>query len=148
MASLRGREYGQPVTKQTIGGGTEAGLDPVRGAKVAGQLRKLGVKGILITAAERGYIVDLTCAMPKCLCPDALGGRAYFEEKTPSLPDWMPTADHFPKLKEEGGQRTLDNIRLAHRLCNRIDYSRRIGRPHEKDLRRVEEARARAEGRL
>jgi len=56
----------------------------------------------------------------------------------------MPTADHFPVLKEEGGHRTVENVRLAHRLCNPIDYSKRIGRPYAKDLARVEAARARA----
>jgi len=82
--------------------------------------------------------------MPECLYPTELGGRAYFEEVPQELPDWMPTADHFPVLKEEGGQRTVGNVRLAHRLCNRIDYSKRIGRPYAKDPARVEAARARA----
>ncbi len=79
--------------------------------------------------------------MPECLCPEELGGREFFEEVTRALSDWMPTADHFPVLREEGGRRTVDNVRLAHRLCNRIDYSKRIGRPHAKDLARGEAAR-------
>jgi hypothetical protein len=65
----------------------------------------------------------------------------YFQEVRPDLPDWMPTADHFPVLKEQGGHRTVHNVRLAHRLCNRVDYSKRIGRPYASDLARVEAAR-------
>jgi hypothetical protein len=38
-------------------------LDPERGGSVAAQLRGLGVRGVLITAAQRGYIVDLACAV-------------------------------------------------------------------------------------
>jgi hypothetical protein len=40
---------------------------------VAKRLRELGVKGILITAAERGYITEVRCGMPTSLlspvCP-------------------------------------------------------------------------------
>lgn len=105
---------------------------------VAEQLRELGVKGILLKAAEQGKITELACQMPDCLCPR---GRSYFQPVTPELLDWIPTNDHYPKLRHEGGKETTDNTRLAHRLCNRIDYSRSIGRPHEKDLQRVEKER-------
>lgn len=117
--------------------------EPARGAVVAAALRCLGVRGILFTASKLGYITELSCAMPTCLCPEELGGRKYFAPVTRVLPDWMPTADHI-HLKAEGGQRTVDNVRLAHRLCNRIDYSRRIGRSDVRDLARVEAARAKA----
>jgi endonuclease/exonuclease/phosphatase family metal-dependent hydrolase len=99
------------------------------------------VRGILVLSAERGYITQLECQVDECHCPNELGGRTYFATASPELPDWMPTADHFPLLKSEGGHRTFDNIRLAHRLCNRVDYSKRIGRPYERDLARVEAAR-------
>jgi hypothetical protein len=78
-------------------------------------LRGFGVKGILIKAAEQGYITQLECKMPKCFCPEELGGASYFE----------PVTD-------------------AHRLCNRIDYSIQVGSPHAKDLERVRKAREEA----
>jgi exonuclease III len=119
-------------------------LDPTMGKAVAAKLGGMGVQGILVTAAEKGYITELDCAMPECLCPNELGGRSYFEPKSLGLSDWMPTADHFPKLKMDGGHRTVDNVRLAHRLCNRVDYSKLVGRSYSKDRARVEEARREA----
>lgn len=117
--------------------------DPERSRVVAEQLKNLGVKGILITAAEQGRITELACQMPECLCPEECGGRGYFEPVTTELTDWSPTHEHFPRSKAKGGHRTVDNTLLAHRLCNRIDYSRSIDRPHQKDLDRVEAARKR-----
>ena len=128
---------------------------PSMSPTVAERLRELGVRGVLISAAEQGAIADLVCAMPECLCPEELGGRGYFEPKTQVLSvtsrqvvydaeDWMPTSDHYPVLKKDGGHRTVANVRLAHRLCNRVDYSKAIGRPFEKDLARVEAARREA----
>jgi hypothetical protein len=101
----------------------------------------LGVKGILIKAAELGYITQVTCRMPECFCPEELGGACYFEPVTDELSDWMPTHEHFPRSKREGGHRSLDNAVLAHRLCNRIDYSISAGRPYARDLERVRKAR-------
>jgi hypothetical protein len=49
------------------------------------------VKGILIKAAEQGYITQLACKMPECFCPEELGGACYFEPVTAELSDWMPT---------------------------------------------------------
>jgi hypothetical protein len=43
--------------------------DPERGGAVAAELKNLGVKGILIKAAEQGYITELACKMPQCFCP-------------------------------------------------------------------------------
>jgi acyl dehydratase len=119
------------------------------GPTVAEQLKELGVKGILITAAEQGYITELACGMPECLCPEELGGRSYFQPAlNPPLP-WGPTHEHFPRPKRQGGRRDLDNSVLAHTLCNRVDYSKEIGRPHDKDLATVEAARQlAASGRL
>jgi len=53
----------------------------------------------------------------------------------------MPTADHFPRLRKDGGHLDVDNVRLAHRLCNRVDYSKAIGRSYSRDLARVDSAR-------
>ena len=60
--------------------------------------------------------------MPQCYC---FRGRRYFEPGA-SGSDWSPTADHYPRLKAHGGHLTPDNVRLAHRLCNRRDYSWRV----------------------
>ena len=76
-----------------------------------------------------------------CRSGPGTSGRSYFEQATRDLSDWMPTNDHHPVLKCDGGRETVDNSRLAHRLCNRVDYSKRIGRSFAKDLARVEAAR-------
>ena len=106
----------------------------------------MGVKGTLIKAAELGYITEVMCGMPKCLCPEELGGARHFEPVTAELSDWMPTHEHFPRSKREGGHRSLDNAVLAHRLCNRIDYSIFAGRSYARDLERVRKAREAAAG--
>jgi hypothetical protein len=119
-------------------------LDSERGRAVAADLRRLGAKKILIRAAEQGYITELACKMPTCYCPDELGGATYFEPATIELSDWMPTHEHFPISKQDGGKETVDNAILAHRLCNRIDYSVRADRSHTRDLERIRKARAEA----
>jgi hypothetical protein len=115
--------------------------DPERGRATAAKLKALGVKGILIKAAEQGYITQLACKMPECFCPEELGGACYFEPVTAELSDWMPTHEHFPLSKREGGKVAVDNAILAHRLCNRIDYSISVGRSHASDLKRIKTAR-------
>jgi DNA-binding transcriptional MerR regulator len=35
----------------------------------------------------------------------------------------LPTADHYPRLKGARRPPHPDNVRLAHRLCNRRDYT-------------------------
>ena len=119
--------------------------DPERGRAAAAKLKALGVKGILIKAAEQGYITQLACKMPECFCPEELGGACYFEPVTNEWSDWrsdwMPTLEHFPVSKKEGGKAAVDNAILAHRLCNRIDYSLRVGRSHARDLERIRKAR-------
>ncbi len=74
--------------------------------------------------------------------------RAYFEPVTNDYSDWrsdwMPTLEHFPLSKREGGKAAVDNAILAHRLCNRIDYSIRVGRSHARDLERIRKAREEA----
>ncbi len=118
--------------------------DPERGRAAAAKLKALGVKGILIKAAEQGYITQLVCKMPECFCPEELGGACYFEPVTAELSDWMPTLEHFPLSKEEGGKKAVDNAILAHRLCNRIDYSISVGRSYASDLKRKARARSAA----
>lgn len=120
--------------------------DPARGAEAARTLKSYGAKRILIKAAELGYITEVMCGMPKCYCPQELGGPRHFEPVTAELSDWMPTLEHFPISKRDGGRESVDNAVLAHRLCNRIDYSISAGRSHKKDLERIRKAREAATG--
>ena len=85
------------------------------------QLEALGVpKGdILWRAARYGQLIDVRCEMPQCYCSR---GPRYFEPRS-SGAKWMPTADHYPKLKMHGGRLALDNVRLAHRVCNQRDHT-------------------------
>jgi hypothetical protein len=119
--------------------------DPERGRAAAVKLRALGAKRILIKAAEQGYITQVACKMPECFCPEELGGAGYFEPVSNKWSDWksdwMPTVEHFPVYKKDGGKETVDNVILAHRLCNRLDHSLRVGRPHARDLERIRKAR-------
>lgn len=101
------------------------------------------MRGILITAAEAGYITELRCAMPACHCPAELGGEAYFVSVPQALPEWMPTVDHI-QPKSQKGILTFGNVRLAHRLCNRMHYATTENRSIEKDLEKVEAARREA----
>ena len=96
--------------------------DPERGRAVAAELKALGVKKReLIRAAEQGYITELACRMPKCFCPEELGGASYFAQVTNDWSDWrsdwMPTLEHFPVYKKDGGTAAVENAILAHRLC-------------------------------
>jgi hypothetical protein len=86
-------------------------------------LKALSVRGILMQMAQRGQIVELRCEMPKCYCPK---GRKHFDKKSSSMTDWAPNADHYPRLKADGGHLETANVRLAHVLCNRMDYGWRI----------------------
>ncbi len=79
--------------------------------------------------------------MPTCYCPEELGGNSYFEPISVPLSDWSPTMDHV-ELKSQGGTRQIETSRLAHRLCNRVDYSVKVGRSLERDLVRAEADRA------
>ena len=99
----------------------QSGIPPapaVAGASVSETLETLGVRGILQQLARDGQLVDLRCEMPQCYC---FRGRGHFDPRGPSS-DWEPTADHYPRLKMHHGHLTADNVRLAHRLCNRRDY--------------------------
>lgn len=105
---------------------TKRPLDTVRGAEAARELKELRAKRILIRAAELGYITEVRCGMPECFCPEELGGPRHFEPVSAELSDWSPTHEYFPIPKREGGKATPDNTILAHRLCNRIDYSKAV----------------------
>src|SRR5881392_1260393 len=96
--------------------------DPERGRAVAAELKARGVKGILIKAAEQGYITELACKMPTCFCPEELGGAGYFAPRTNQWNDWEATFEHYPIAKLDGGRRAVDNAVLAHRLCNKLDH--------------------------
>jgi len=80
-------------------------LDPEEGREVAAQLRKLGVRGILITAAELGHSSELSCTMPTCRCPEELGGKGHFVNVPEALPEWIhyrrphPTQKPMPHSK-------------------------------------------------
>lgn len=91
--------------------GTESALQRLEG---------LGVHGILRQLARHGQIIDVRCEMPQCYCPR---GRRYFDARSGRASDWEPTADHYPRLKAHGGHLTADNVRLAHRVCNRRDFT-------------------------
>ncbi len=117
--------------------------DPERGRAAAAKLKALGATRILIKAAEQGYITQLACKMPECFCPEELGGACYFEPVA-TKSDWIPTHEHFPLSKKDGGRRAVDNAILAHRLCNRLDYSIRVGRSYARDLERIRKAREEA----
>ena len=82
------------------------------------KLERLGIRGILWQLARDGQLIDVRCEMPQCYC---FRGRRYFDPRL-ARSDWEPTADHYPRLKMHGGHLTPDNVRLAHRLCNRRDY--------------------------
>src|SRR4051812_24319495 len=86
------------------------------------KLHEFGVRGVLLQMARGGQIIDVRCEMPQCYCSR---GRRHFDPRLPQS-DWSPTPDHYPRLKAHGGHLTPDNVRLAHRLCNRRDYGWRM----------------------
>jgi hypothetical protein len=89
------------------------------GKQVARELREhYRVRGVLITAAEAGYISALRCAMPHCFAPT----RDHFDPLGLPLGPWMPTHEHFPLAKRFKGTRAITNAVLAHRRCNNIGY--------------------------
>jgi hypothetical protein len=90
---------------------------------LAGRLRALGTRGVLVQMAQRGQIIELRCEMPKCYCHK---GRGYFEPKATPLPAWAPSADHYPKLRADGGHLVPWNVRLSHTRCNKKDYGWRM----------------------
>jgi hypothetical protein len=108
-------EEEQVPQARTAAAPADAGETPLE------KLEARGVRGILRQLARDGQLIDVRCEMPQCYC---FRGRRYFDPKSahPSYSDWEPTADHYPRLRMHGGHLTPDNVRLAHRLCNRRDY--------------------------
>ena len=93
-----------------------------KGQQVAQDLRELGVKKILIAAAEAGYITETKCGMKHCFAP---GGRGWFVQVRAvgvQRSPWEPTHEHAPLAKWRGGIREIDNAVLAHRRCNNIGH--------------------------
>ena len=86
---------------------------------LAGQLRALGMKGVLVQMAERGQLLDLTCEMPQCYHHK---GRGAFDPVTTPRTKWAPSPDHYPILKSAGGKLVPENVRLSHIWCNNWDY--------------------------
>jgi hypothetical protein len=97
------------------------------------KLRALGTRGVLVQMAKRGQLLDLRCEMPRCYCHK---GPGYFEAVSTPLSPWAPTADHYPRLKADGGHLVPWNVRLAHARCNKIDcgWRSRIRRMLEKGM--------------
>ncbi len=100
----------------------EAAGPAAAGTTAVQKLELLGVGGILLQLARDGQIVDVRCEMPQCFY---FRGRRVFDSRVP-MSDWSPTPDHYPRLRAHGGHLTPDNVRLAHRLCNRRDYGWRM----------------------
>jgi hypothetical protein len=86
---------------------------------VADQLRRLGMKGVLVQMAERGQLLALRCEMPHCYHRK---GRGAFDPVTTPRTKWAPSPDHYPNLKSAGGHLVPENVRLAHVWCNNRDY--------------------------
>jgi hypothetical protein len=97
--------------------------DEETGKALAERLKRLGVRGILITMARNGQLLELACEMPTCYNPR---GREHFEKwpEPRSSPDnrWSPNPDHYPQLKMHGGKLAPWNVRLAHVFCNQKDF--------------------------
>lgn len=89
---------------------------------VADQLRRLGVKGVLVQMAERGQLLALKCEMPQCYHHK---GRGEFDPLETTRTKWAPSRDHYPILKSAGGKLVPENVRLSHTECNQQDYNRR-----------------------
>lgn len=124
-------EAGRIPPSQSQGSSTEL--------SVSSRLKSIGAAPILVEAAELGLIAEFGCGMPECLCPVELGGRTYFDSDAPD--HWRGIVACYPKRREDGGQRTLGNVQLAHNLCARVDYSKSAGKPYAKDLANAEAAR-------
>jgi hypothetical protein len=114
-ATGRLHEKGDSVAETAAGAG---GAD----SSVADELRRLGVKGVLVQMAERGQLLDLKCEMPQCYHHR---GRAAFDPVAKTRTKWAPSPDHYPTLKSAGGHLVPANVRLSHTECNQRDYNRR-----------------------
>ena len=101
-AALRG-ECTKPTRATTREGDSMAKTAAGAGgadSSVADQLRRHGVKGVLVQMAERGQLLALKCEMPQCYHRK---GRAAFDPVPPTRTKWAPSPDHYPTLKSAGG---------------------------------------------
>ena len=102
---------------------------------MAKELRALGVKGILLIAAEKDRITEKKCAMDHCFSP---GGRDWFVPIRPlGVPrsPWEPTHEHAPLAKRRGGVREIGNVLLAHKRCNNVGYKLEALKEHLESIR-------------
>ena len=99
------------MARAASGGGVDS--------SVADELRRLGVKGVLVQMAERGQLLAVKCEMPQCYHHK---GRAAFDPVTTPRTEWAPSPDHYPILKSAGGKLVPENVRLSHTECNQRDY--------------------------
>ena len=108
------------MAKTAAGGG---GAD----SSVADELRRLGVKGVLVQMAERGQLLALKCEMPQCYHHN---GRGAFDPVTTPRTKWAPSPDHYPILKSAGGHLVPENVRLSTSgaTTGTMDGGRRSGR--------------------
>ena len=113
-----------------------------QGRTLAHELRDgYNVRGVLIAAAEAGYITELRCEMPYCFAPDRRG----FDRLDVPLGPWMPSHEHFPLAKRFRGKRDVTNAILAHRRCNNVGYKIEQLADHLKRLRLEDGSSLRAE---
>jgi hypothetical protein len=73
--------------------------------------------------ALRKQIIEVRCEMPMCYCHK---GREHFDKKSHPPTAWVPSPDHYPQLKVDGGRLDPWNVRLAHLRCNQMDYAWRM----------------------
>lgn len=94
------------------------------GDSVLEKLRAHGVtKGVLVQMAKSGQLHDFKCEMPQCYHHK---GRGAFDSVGTKSKDWVPSPDHYPRLKKDGGRLEPANVRLSHVRCNQRDYSWRM----------------------
>ena len=86
---------------------------------VADQLRKLGMKGVLVQMAERGQLLALKCEMPQCYHHK---GRGAFDPVTTPRTKWAPSPTTTRSSSRPAGTSFPENVRLSHTWCNQRDY--------------------------
>lgn len=95
-----------------------------KGESVLEKLHAHGVtKGVLVQMAKSGQLHDFKCEMPQCYHQK---GRGAFDPVGTPVKDWLPSPDHYPTLKKDGGRLEPANVRLSHVRCNQRDYSWRM----------------------
>ena len=87
------------------------------------ELRRRGVRGVLLDMAKNGQLLELKCEMPVRYCEK---GRTHFDpwpspRRASPEAKFAPNPDHYPTLKRDRGQLKPWNVRLAHVHCNNMD---------------------------